>query len=164
MSHRERGKDGPVADSVADSSTIVLFGMHLCTRGESEQDNIDKVMERMPSLTNHEHSVDSTFDRGYGKQASIKTHTAKRYNILTFAASSGSEHPYLTQDEVDKKMSDWRKAKKPAGFITNACSLIEEFILPDDENQGIILRIAKKDFEYQKGKSCDLYAIYLHDT
>ena len=36
LSHRKRGKNGPVADCVADSPIIVLFGMRLHACGESK--------------------------------------------------------------------------------------------------------------------------------
>ena len=58
LSKRKRGKDGPVADCVACSATGVLYGMRIRARGETEQENVDKLLDTLPTLTHAGDSVD----------------------------------------------------------------------------------------------------------
>ena len=106
LSNRKTGKEGPVADCVADAADGKLFGMKLREPGKSEHENIDAVMDRMPNLTHVEHSMTSNFDRGYGKKlAMILAQLIKGYDILTVAAASGSKHCFITREEVNTTRS-----------------------------------------------------------
>ena len=101
LSHSKNRKYDPVADCVADSSTNILFCISLRAHSQSEQESIDSLMDRLPWLTRHTPSIYSFFDCGCGKMPTIKTSMAKRYSITTIAASSGSDHPFLLQKEIN---------------------------------------------------------------
>jgi hypothetical protein len=77
LSCRKTGKEGPVADCMADSVNGKLFGMKIQELGKYEHENIEELMERMPTLTHVEHNVDAHFDRGYGKIPNIIVLLAK---------------------------------------------------------------------------------------
>ena len=114
---RKRGKDGPVADSAACSATSVLYGMRIRARGETEQENVDKLLNTLPTLTHAVDSIDNHFDRGYGKLSNIKKNASKGYGGFTMSAEVGSGNPFTTQDKVDVQMKKWRDKGKSESWI-----------------------------------------------
>ena len=63
-SERKAGKDGPVADAIADAHTCCLFGMRLRVKGEAEIDNVTQLIQRLPDICAADHNVSIKFDRG----------------------------------------------------------------------------------------------------
>ena len=89
------GKDGPVADAVADSHLGINFGFRLRLSGESELDNIRQLLDRLPTLKSVDHDVEIKFDRGYGKMTLLSAVGIKGYSMRTIACEIGSKHPFI---------------------------------------------------------------------
>ena len=81
-----------------------MYTMSLRAPKQSDQDNVDEVFGRLPNCTHNDHCIDAFYDRGYGKKKTIKTTAGKGYRLHTVAASVGPRHPWLTTDEVNKKI------------------------------------------------------------
>ena len=75
------------------------------------------VFDRVPNCTHHDDSIGAFYYRGYGKKSAMEKTPSKGYNLHTVAAMSGSRHPWLTMDEVDKKIGDWRKGTQLQPWI-----------------------------------------------
>jgi hypothetical protein len=103
-SERKAGKDGPVADAIADSHLGVNYGFRLRLSGETTIENIEQLLTRLPTLKSIQHDVEITFDRGYGKVAVLLSVGAKGYSMRTVACEVGSKHPFIkSADEVNFK-------------------------------------------------------------
>ena len=72
-----------MSDGAADGATGVMYGMSIRAKGETDRENLDRLLGRLPSLTHTSHSVESTFDRGYGKMPNIQANASKGYNFFT---------------------------------------------------------------------------------
>eukprot|EP00956_Cyclotella_meneghiniana_P032366 scaffold88613_cov67-Cyclotella_meneghiniana.AAC.1 len=94
-SDRKAGKDGPVADGIADSHLGINYGFRLRLSGESTIQNIQQLLERLPTLTSETHNVEIKFDRGYGKVTILLTVGIKGYSMRTVACEIGSKHPFI---------------------------------------------------------------------
>ena len=80
-SDRKAGKDGPVAEAIADSHLGINDGFRLRLSGETTIDNIQLLLNRLPTLTSIQLDVEIKFDRGYGKVAILLTVGAKGYSM-----------------------------------------------------------------------------------
>ena len=89
LSTRKRGKEGPVVDCVADSADNKVFGVRIRAKGESDLDNLTKLMDTLPDMVSNEQSLDSHIYRGYGKNPVIEKIGEKKYSVLTMAAAMG---------------------------------------------------------------------------
>ena len=120
------------------------------------------VFDRLPNCTHHGDSIEAFYDRGYGKKTAMVNSSAKGYNLHTVAAASGSR--WLTRDEVDKKIGDWRKGAKLQPWIDRRIKLIKDWILPECEHIGSVVKVAKREFTSENGKKCYIYAFALHEV
>ena len=76
----------------------------------------------------------------------------------------GSRHSFLTKDEVDKKVKEWQKSGKEANWIEQRVNAVRDFILPDVEDMGTVVKIAKRRYKLENGHEIDLYAIAVHEV
>jgi len=112
LSYRKRGKDGPVADCIACSHTSVLYAMSLRAKGESERQNFERVMDRLPTITDPHHSLSTTWDRGYGKKFVVDKQIEKGLDGCLMAAEFGSGHPFYGKELLDEQLEKWRAKGK----------------------------------------------------
>ena len=147
LSCRKRGKKGPVADCVADLSNNKVFGTRLRAKEESDLDNMQQLLDLMPDLLTNKQSVDSHINRGYGKRKVIELLAKKKYKVLMMAATSGSRHYFITKDEVDSKVKDWEKSDKTPAWIEERVSTVHDYILPNDNAMGTLVKIAKRTYD-----------------
>ena len=108
VSQRKTGKEGPVVDCVSCYFTSVLFGLRLRVKGESQEQNIEKLIETLPKLTSIHDKVTLTFDRGYGKLKFVNTNASKNFDINTIA-TVGSRHPFIPPEEVVTFVNNCKK-------------------------------------------------------
>jgi hypothetical protein len=103
-SERKVRKDGPVADAIANSHLGINYGFRLRLSGESTIENIQKLLNPLPTLKSIQHDVEIKFDRGYGKVAVLLSVGAKGYSMRTVACEIGSKHPFIkSADAVNFK-------------------------------------------------------------
>ena len=76
----------------------------------------------------------------------------------------GSRHCFLTKDEVDKKVKEWQKSGKEANWIKERVDAVRDFILPDVEDMGTLVKIAKRKYTLANGHEIELYAIAVHEV
>ena len=77
VSNRKAGKEGPVSDCLACSLTSVLYGMRLCVKGVTQEENVAALLSNLPHLTSSNDKLRLTFDRGYGKMPFVETNAKK---------------------------------------------------------------------------------------
>jgi len=118
LSNRKAGKEGPVSDCVSDSLTSVLCGMRLRVKGESQTENVKELLRTLPPLGAND-NVRLCFDRGYGKMPFIEETSAFKFNVTTVAATVGSRHPFITEEECDRLVATWDKA-----VLLHCCKLL----------------------------------------
>ena len=78
VSNRKAGKEGPVSDCLVCSLTSVLYGMMLCVKGVTQEENVALLLSNLPHLTSSHDKVRLTFDRGYGKMPFVEEHARKK--------------------------------------------------------------------------------------
>ena len=64
VSARKTGKDGPVSDCLAEALVGVLLGMRLRASGESQRENVKKLIDTVPPITQALHQPSMKIDRG----------------------------------------------------------------------------------------------------
>ena len=81
---KQTGKEGPVSDCIACSLTSVMFGMRLRSKGETQLQNVSRLMDRLPnrSLAREDERIELSCDRGYGKMSFVEDITARNMNIV----------------------------------------------------------------------------------
>ncbi len=90
-------------DAFADSVDSKIYSVRLRARGNKEIDNLESLVENMPAMIHSEHEIECHLDRGYGKLPIIEILSKKGYTVLTLASTLGSKHPFLFEDDVEKK-------------------------------------------------------------
>ena len=113
LSCKKAGKDGPVADCVADSLLSIVLGMRLRVKGEKQQENVENLLDTLPKLTSTEHSVEIAADRGYAKLPFVMTVLKMGYEISTIANLVGSRHPFLLTEDVEALKTKWSANNEP---------------------------------------------------
>ena len=164
VTDRKRGSEGPVYDGAVDACDNKMYAARLRAKGESEVENMEQLMSTLPDVLTSEQSVKAKFDRGYGKLTMIELTATKGYGILTVAAAAGSKHCFLTQEEVDTKVAELRRKGKSEELINHALDKIKPFILPNENDMGTVMRMAKRTMELDSGKTITLYAVAVHET
>lgn len=154
LSYRKTGREGPVADCVADSILGVMFGARLRVRNESEEFNVKELLKTIPMLTANSHGLRLCFDRGYGKIGFVSLVCSLGFNLSTIANSVGSRHPFITSDELKKQDFERKWSQHPCppqDEIIEAKQSFEPFVLKDTEYLGPKVSVAVKDFVTEGG-------------
>ena len=105
LSDRKSGKEGPTTDVVSDSFFQIIFGMRLRTIGESQIDNVEKLLDTLPPIgVDFRESMNGPImacDRGYGKLSFINLLIQRNYKVITIANTVGSEHPFIGSSVIE---------------------------------------------------------------
>jgi hypothetical protein len=115
LSDRKAGGEGPTVDCLCDAFLQVVLGMHLRTTTDTQQGNLEKLMDRFPQVEPNSHSeLDPilVMDRGFGKLKLVLALGAKNFKILTIAAALGSEHPIVPSSAQESYLEKLRKHYK----------------------------------------------------
>ena len=146
LTNRKKGKEGSVSDCIACSLTNVFYGMRLRTKGVTQFDNVRYLLDRMGDFGGTGGSVaEVACDRGYGKMTFVEEVCQRQLGIKTVANTVGSRHPYILNDEVQKKVSEWRRKGVSSADIERRIDLVSEWIVDSDEMLGAGIRIAKRN-------------------
>ena len=160
VTNRKAGKEGPVADCIACSQTSVIFGMRLRVQGDKEEQNVSELLKCLPSSEGLQRKMTITFDRGYGKMNFVKSVSALGANVLTIAATVGSRHPFITDEEIKEFQKKQSAKNVSSATVTRKLKLIEDWVVSATEKLGAEARVAKKNLE--DGKM--LYATVVRDV
>ena len=144
VSQRKQGKEGPVADCISCSLTSAVYGMRLRLRGDKQESNVLALIDHLPRLTNPSHSITICFDRGYGKLNFVSQIAQLKFNVLTIAPQSGSRHPFILQEEVDKYLKIWRESGLSEAAIKAKIDVFRAWIYHHQPYIGSDSRVACK--------------------
>ena len=137
LSNRKAAKEGPVADCVSCALTSVLFGMRLRVKGETEPNNMNELLGTLPLKKQNASKNNSclTMDRGYGKIKNIAVADSFGYDVYSFAATRGSNHPIIALSELQAYKKEWEKkvAKKELKVqdLNRRLDLLKDYIFDD---------------------------------
>ena len=160
VTNRKAGKEGPVADCIACSQTSVIFGMRLRVQGDTEEHNVSELLKSLPSFEDSGSNATITFDRGYGKMNFVRSVSALGANVLTIAATIGSRHPFITDEEIQDYQKKQLAKKVPLATVSQRLKPVEDWVVSSTEKLGSEARVAKKVLE--NGKT--LYATVVRDV
>jgi len=144
VSQRKQGKEGPVADCISCSLTSAVYGMRLRLRGDKQESNVLALIDHLPRLSNPSHSITICFDRGYGKLNFVSQIAQLKFNVLTIAPQSGSRHPFILQEEVDKYLKKWRESGLSEAAIKAKIDVFRAWIYQHQAYIGSDSRVACK--------------------
>jgi hypothetical protein len=153
LSDRKAGGEGPTIDGLCDAFLQVVLGMRLRTTADTQQGNLEKLMDRFSQVEpNSTSSLGSilVIDRGFGNLKLVLALGAKNFKILTIAAALGSEHPIvpssaqeiylakLREHYKDNKYDSSDEEQDPLLPVVNAEEKLRKNLLPwtisDDSN------------------------------
>ncbi len=143
VSNRKSGKEGPIADCIACSQTSVVFGMKLRTKGITQENNVQDLLSNLPNMEQGSNTT-ITFDRGYGKMNFVLAVAAVGFNVWTVAATVGSRHPFIADDEIKEFKKRLVAKKVEAREIDRRMQLVSDWVVDGAESLGSEARVAKK--------------------
>jgi hypothetical protein len=83
LSTRKSGKEGSTADVICDSFLQLVLGMRLRTSVDTQIENVEKLMDRLPPVEKNSNQSDLgpwlACDRGYGKKKVIQMFAEKKF-------------------------------------------------------------------------------------
>jgi hypothetical protein len=96
ITDRKAAGEGPVYNAICDSFFQIILGMRFCTISDSQQQNLEKLLDLLRSIGNNELSVNGLMmacDRSYGKLPVAELLARKK--VVTICHAVGSQHPIL---------------------------------------------------------------------
>eukprot|EP00956_Cyclotella_meneghiniana_P028945 scaffold68869_cov96-Cyclotella_meneghiniana.AAC.1 len=158
---RKAGKDGITADCFACAHTGCLLGMRLRAVGETDQDNVLQLCNRLPVLRSQDHDIRLKKDRGYGGKKMLTTVGILGYSMSTVAPEIGSGTPFIYPDVAEKYIE---KINSNAN-ADEKIALFKRFVLDGSKFGGSQVTIAKRDWQLRDsdGSSCTVYAFGIRD-
>ncbi len=178
LSDRKAGGEGPTIDCLCDAFLQVVLGMRLRTTADTQQGNLEKLMDRFPVIEPNTTSLSGpilVMDRGFGKLKLVKALAKKNFKILTIAATAGSEHPLVPSRSLEvflQKLKRRNKVKKydtsdddseeeepVVGLVDEFKWKMEQWTIPDDKN--VLLGPEQKVAQYMDDNS--LVAVAIRD-
>ncbi len=160
VTNRKAGKEGPVADCIACSQTSVIFGMRLRVQGETEEHNVSELLKCLPSFEGQGNNATTTFDRGHGKMNFVEAVSALGANVLTIAATVGSRHPFIADEEIEDHRKKQSAKKVATAIVTQRLEAVKNWVVSSTEQLGAEARIAKKPLDNGK----NLHATIVRDV
>ncbi len=151
VTNRKAGKEGPVADCIACSQTSAIFGVRLRVQGETEEHNVSELLKCLPPFEGPGNNATITFDRGYGKMNFVEAVSALGANVLTIAATVGSRHPFITDEEVKECRKKQTAKTVPSATVSLRLNPVEDWTVSSTAKLGAEARVDKKVLE--NGKS-----------
>ena len=183
-SDRKAGKNGPVADCLADSMICMLLGIRLRVTGEPQRDNVKELMKTVPPVTNRAQRPGFSCDRGYTNEEMLGEEFLDPYDAVSINNKS-ARNPFFAKAEFD----DWHekcRGRKPFQLLDSegrpmkdpttgktmlnqdtmkTCTdLFGSWVIDSDEKLGSDVRVATKDITRENGKTLNLTAVALRDT
>ena len=98
---RKAGKDGPIADAMADSMICLLLGMRLRVTGESQRDNVTELLKTAPVVTDQTHHPRFTTDRGYTSEVMVADTSLEPFDV-TAICNSAARNPFFSIDTFNE--------------------------------------------------------------
>jgi hypothetical protein len=113
LSTRKSGKEGSTADIICDSFLQLVLGMRLRTSADTQMENVEKLMDRLPPVEKNCNQCDLgpwlACDRGYGKKKVIQMLAEKNGKVITVTATAGSDHPIIPSSVVHSYQEKLKK-------------------------------------------------------
>jgi hypothetical protein len=158
VSSRKSGKDGPVSDCLSNSLSNVMFDMCLRTKGISQEENVDRLLDTIGASSSVTNNLTVAFDRGYGKFSRVESVAKRNLNILTIANVFGARHPFISSEQWEPVSKRWAAKGVPASEINQRKDLCKAFMLDENSMLGAEVRIAKRSV---RGK--EVFAVAVRD-
>ena len=154
LSDRKAKGEGCTIDVLCDAHFQFMLAARLRTVAANQIQNMVKLLERIPDPdANHKshHGPILVMDRGFGKMDHVDVIVQKKMKLITFAATLGSQHPFVTttslvshREKLARKkdgsyLSDFDKYIEPWEVLDNATVLLgpEIFMAKHRENDDL---------------------------
>ena len=94
FSDRKAGKNGPIADAMADSMVCMLLGLRMRIPGESQKQNVQALLSTVPITTNRGKRARFSTDRGYTTEEMLAHKSLDAFDV-TAINNSAARNPFF---------------------------------------------------------------------
>lgn len=165
LSSRKTAKEGPVSDMVACSHTAVIFGSRIRVKEETQQENVQALLETLPTVTAANHQIKAKFDGGCGKMSFLQVAFKKITTVSPLPTQLVPECPSSCKMRLMGTQKWNLDNSLLEAEVTERVSLFDAWTLKGLPSGGPTVRVAKRNIAVEEGngKEVEVCAVTVQD-